>query len=163
MDVRFERKHKGAAGTIEWFTPPSIVGALGGFDMDVCTDRLFIHQYAPIIFDIEDDGLAQEWKGRVWCNPPYGDEAAAWIKKLSEHGNGCTLIFARTETKMWHEHIWPKADAILFIKGRLKFMNLLCEVGGSAGAPSCIVAYGQNNVEALERSGIKGKIVYLKR
>jgi len=39
-----------------------------------------------------------------------------WLEKLKYHGNGIALIFARTETKCFFEHIWNDADAILFFK-----------------------------------------------
>ena len=42
-------------------------------------------------------------------NPPYGSETPKWLKKLSEHGNGIALIYARTETRMFFNYVWDKA------------------------------------------------------
>jgi hypothetical protein len=72
------------------------------------------------------------------------------------------LIFARTETRGFHTEIWDKADAVFFFKGRLKFHKVTGEQGNTANAPSCLVAYGQNNVRALRHSGLKGKLVELR-
>ena len=36
--------------------------------------------------------------GCVWCNPPFGREAAKWMRKMVAHGDGIVLIPARTET-----------------------------------------------------------------
>ena len=39
----------------------------------------------------EQDGLAQPWTGRVWCNPPYGREIGKWVKKAFETAAGGDL------------------------------------------------------------------------
>lgn len=57
-------------------------------------------------------------------------------------GGGIALVFARTETAAFHEHVWNKADAIYFLKGRIRFFNVNGKIGGSAPAPSVLVAYG---------------------
>jgi hypothetical protein len=133
----------------EWLTPPKIIKALGDFDLDPCAPINPPWQTAAKQYDVRDDGLKQVWEGRVWCNPPYGRETFKWIDKLATHGNGIALIFARTETIGFHEHIWNRADAIFFFKGRLKFFHVNGVEGGSANAPSCLVAYGKENVNAL--------------
>lgn len=145
-----------------WLTPPEIIKALGIFDLDPCSPIGRPWDTAKKHFDILDDGLKQEWSGRIWCNPPYGLQATTWLKKLAGHGNGVALIFARTETKMFFSQVWNRADAIFFFEGRLHFYNAAGErAKANAGAPSCLIAYGQNNVAAIEGSGLKGKLVKL--
>ena len=107
--------------------------------------------------------FTKEWHGRVWCNPPYGRQTFEWIHKLAAHGNGMTLIFARTETLGFHYEVWDKADAIFFFKGRLKFHYVDGTQGLSANAPSCLVAYGQNNVEAIKKCQSKWQAYNIKR
>lgn len=143
-------------GKDEWLTPPHIIESLGVFDLDPCSPINRPWDTAKNHLTILDDGLSKNWKGRVWCNPPYGRETFKWIDKLSQHGNGIALIFARTETIGFHEHIWNKADSIFFFKGRLKFHHVTGEQGGSANAPSCLVAFGGANVEAIENSKLTG-------
>lgn len=147
----------------EWLTPPHILNALGTFDLDPCAPIISPWPTAISKFTIEDDGLKQKWNGRVWCNPPYGLQASEWLNKLAEHGNGIALIFARTETKMFFEHVWNKADSVLFIEGRLFFHYVTGEkAAANAGAPSVLVAYGKENSEILKNCNIRGKFVYLK-
>lgn len=160
MNTTFERT---SHGKDEWLTPPTIIKALGEFDLDPCSPIERPWNTAKKHFTIEDNGLSQEWFGRVFCNPPYGSQTGIWLNKCSNYGNAIVLIFARTETKMFFEHIWNKADALLFIKGRLKFFHVTGEVGDSAGAPSVLIAYGKNNVEYLRNSGIEGKLIELKQ
>jgi hypothetical protein len=72
------------------------------------------------------------------------------------------LIFARTETKMFFDCVWNKADAVLFVQGRLYFHHVSGEVAkANAGAPSVLVAYGKQNAEVLRTCGIKGQFLYL--
>ena len=133
----------------EWLTPPDIIKALGEFDLDPSSPINRPWETAKKHYTVEDDGLVQPWEGRVWCNPPYGRETFKWIDKLATHGNGIALIFARTETIGFHDHIWNRADAVFFFKGRLKFHYVDGTQGGTANAPSCLVAYGKENVNAL--------------
>lgn len=159
MDVTFERSLN---TTVEWLTPPELVIKLGEFDLDPCTPINPPFTHAKTNFNVNDDGLKKEWFGRVYMNPPYGKGMDRWIEKLKMHGNGIALIFARTETKCFFNHIWDDAVAILFVKGRIKFYNIDGEQKGTPGAPSIFVAYGNENADALEKSGIEGKFIRLR-
>lgn len=149
----------------EWLTPPHIIKALGLFDLDPCAPHESRRPWdmASRHYSAEDDGLSQPWEGRVWCNPPYGLEAAKWLDRLANHGNGIALIFARTETAMFFEHVWGRADAVLFLRGRLHFHHVDgARAAANAGAPSVLVAYGEHNVQALRDSGIDGQLCLLR-
>src|SRR5205823_2504926 len=67
----------------DWPTPQWLVDQLatefGSFDLDPAADPE--NAKAPVYFTVDDDGLAQPWKGRVWLNPPYGRTIGAWIRK----------------------------------------------------------------------------------
>ncbi len=162
MNVNFETGGDGATATThDWLTPPEILTALGRFDMDPCASQYQPWRTAETQFTIEDDGLAREWVGRVWCNPPYGPHAEKFLKRMAEHGNGIALIFARTETRAFQQWCWKQADGMLFMAGRIKFRLPGGGAAGSAGAPSVLVAYGSENVKSLEASGIAGYVVKL--
>lgn len=142
----------------EWLTPLTIVKALGVFDLDPCSPVVRPWDTAKKHYSILDNGLLKKWEGRIWLNPPYGNETEKWLNRMQLHDNGVSLIFARTETEMFFKHVWGKAASILFMEGRLYFHYVDgTRAKANAGAPSCLVAYGEENVEALERSGIKGK------
>jgi len=146
----------------EWLTPPEILHALGHFNLDPCAPIVRPWPMADKHYTINDMGLFLPWEGRVWLNPPYGLEAADWLSKLSTHGNGIALIFARTETDMFHRYIWEMADAVFFFYGRLFFHYVDGRRAESnAGAPSCLIAYGENNVDAIRKSGLDGKLIIL--
>ena len=158
MNTSFERTNSNE----EWLTPPGIILALGRFDLDPCSPAIRPWPTAKNHYTIEDDGLSKDFFGRVWMNPPYGKQTGRWLQRLSEHGNGIALIFARTETKMFFDYIWNRAHAILFLKGRLKFYDINGnESKNNAGAPSCLVAYGEQNSITLRHSGFKGKYIKL--
>lgn len=155
--------HNPVALKDEWLTPPEIIDALGKFDLDPCSPIGRPWPTAAQHYTIVDDGLKQPWTGRVWCNPPYGLEAARWLNRLAAHGDGIALIFARTETRMFFEHVWSKADALLFIEGRLHFHHVDgSRAKANSGAPSVLVAYGPQNADALRNSGIAGHYVPLR-
>lgn len=144
----------------EWLTPPEIISALGQFDLDPCAPVVRPWDTAEKHYTVNDDGLENEWNGRVWLNPPYGPMTARWLYRLANHGNGIALIFARTETEMFVRNVWERADAVMFIHGRLYFHHVDgTRARANSGAPSCLVAYGANNINALEKSGIAGTLV----
>jgi len=159
----FGNMHGGIDAKNEWLTPPQIIKVLGEFDLDPADGINMPWKTAHKSFTIKDNGLMQKWFGRVWLNPPYGNECGDWARLLSTHGNGIMLTFARPDTKWFHEFVFNKAEAILFIKGRLKFHHIDgTPASNCAGAPSCLIAYGEKNVTALEDSGLNGFLVYLK-
>lgn len=165
MNSLFETGGAGpVATTHDWLTPPELLAALGAFDLDPCASQFQPWKTAKTQLTIADDGLAREWAGRVWCNPPYGDKAAEWLARCGAHGNAIALIFARTETAAFQAHVFGAATALLFIRGRLRFR---LPGGGhataNAGAPSVLVAYGTENAECLARCGIEGALVWLKK
>lgn len=77
-------------------------------------------------FTQEDDGLSQPWSGTVWCNPPYGKAIPSWLQKaIKEQARGVTsvfLVFARTDTRWFHELVLPYAE-VRFLPGRVKFTH----------------------------------------
>lgn len=89
----------------EWYTPPKYIEAarevMGGIDLDPasCATANQIVK-ATAYYTKEQNGLEQNWKGRVWLNPPYGrtvrmkatrkSTIGLFIEKLLqeyEHGN----------------------------------------------------------------------------
>jgi hypothetical protein len=155
--------HSPVAQKDEWLTPPHILAALGTFDLDPCAPVVRPWSTAAHHFTIEDNGLAMQWAGRIWCNPPYGLAAAQWLARLAAHGDGIALIFARTETRMFFDHVWPKASGLLFLEGRLHFHHVNgSRADANSGAPSVLVAYGERNAEVLRTCSLPGKYVPLR-
>lgn len=144
--------------TDEWLTPPNIIRALGAFDLDPCSPVNRPWDTAKQHYTIADNGLLLPWHGRVWLNPPYGNTMIAWLKKMAAHADGIALTFARTETAAFQQHVFPVAMSMLFIKGRLSFFTVRGTVAGNTGAaPSVLIAYGEQNTDALANCGIAGK------
>jgi len=148
--------HQSAAMKSEvWLTPPEILQSLGPFDLDPCAPSVRPWEMARDHISLPADGLAAEWWGRVWLNPPFGTKAAAWLRKMKAHGNGIALIPARTETAMFYESVWGGGDAVCFLKGRPHFHHVDgTRAPFNSGAPICLVAYGLDNVEALKRASL---------
>lgn len=124
-----------------WATPPEFFAKLHqefSFELDVCA--LPENAKCPSYFTPEDDGLAQEWRGVCWMNPPYGREIGKWVRKAVDSARaGATvvcLVPARTDTAWWHEYV-TRASEIRFVRGRLKFGA----AANSAPFPSAIVVF----------------------
>ena len=121
-------------GENEWYTPAEHIEAaramMGGFDLDPASSEIANRTVrAERIFTIEDDGLAHEWGGRVWLNPPY---AQPWIarfadKVVAEAASGriieaIVLTHKYTDTA-WFHTIAGACDAICFTRGRIGFLS----------------------------------------
>lgn len=134
--------HQSAARkTDEWYTPPSIFAALSiDFDLDPASPGAAVVPWVPAArcFTQTDNGLVQPWQGRVWLNPPYGDETRKWLSKLAAHGDGIALVFARTDTA-WAQDAIVRSSAICLIAGRLHFIRSDGRpANANAGAPSML-------------------------
>jgi len=150
----------------EWYTPQFIFDALGiEFDLDPCSPGKEIVPWIPARhhLTIEEDGLTAVWEGNVFMNPPYGTDTPKWFKKLAEHGNGIGLVFARTDTQ-WFQNFVPLADGICFIRGRVSFISAkyagvyarghIFVPRGGCGAASMLIAFGEQNNEALRKANL---------
>lgn len=156
-----QRPVRGATDT--WLTPPGLIEALGPFDLDPCCPPTMPWSTAAKMIHWPENGLAAEWSGRVWLNPPYGAATGRWLRKLAEHNNGIALIFARTETADFHAHVWSKATALLFLRGRLHFHHANGKrAKANAGAPSVLVAYGATAAMTMRMADLTGQFIALK-
>ena len=155
-----QRPHRGATDT--WLTPPEILADLGPFDLDPCAALMQPWRTAAKQYTIEDDGLAQDWDGFVWLNPPFGPDAEKWLARLGGYVHGIALVPARTETRWFVSQIWDKADALYFLHGRPHF-HLIdgARAKGNSGAPIVLVAYGMEAVTRLEHTKLAGTFVPL--
>ena len=111
--------------TVEWSTDDAFFEQVNrefNFTVDVAADST--NAKCERFYDIDSDGLMQNWDGEtVWCNPPYGRRIADWIYKAAvSEATTVLLVPARTDVKWFHEIVIPHAE-VRFIKGRLKFGN----------------------------------------
>jgi phage N-6-adenine-methyltransferase len=128
----------------EYETPWSLfnpLDAMYNFTVDVCATAK--NTKCKKYFSPADNGLAQEWTGVCWMNPPYGREVEPWIKKAYETAmtgaaTVVALLPARTDTKWFHRYIYGKAE-IRFLEGRVNFIRE--GKSGPATFPSMIVVW----------------------
>ncbi len=142
-----------------WLTPPSLVKSLGHFDLDPCSPIGAPWRLAPLWYTEVEDGLKQPWHGRVFMNPPYGAKTKVWLEKMKRHGNGIALVPSRVETKMFFDHVWGVADAILFPNKRIHFFSNDGAKGKSPNFAAVLIAYGRHNVDALRTCEARGAII----
>lgn len=137
------------SATPEWYTPRHIIDRVlrvfgGEIDLDPCSnsaDPGEANVPANDYYTALTDGLAQQWHGRVYMNPPYGDEVSQWVARLTEAYEGgeideaIALLPARTDTNWFR----PLGDHVIaFIRGRLRFSG----AENSAPFPSVVVYLG---------------------
>lgn len=148
--------------TQTWLTPPAVLEALGHFDLDPCGHPAW--PTAATRYCLPQDGLALPWFGRVFLNPPYEKTViGAWLERLWRHGRGVALIFARTETDAFFRHVWERAHALRFLRGRLHFhLPDGSRAEANAGAPSVLIGYGAEELDTLEACQLPGQFVPLR-
>jgi hypothetical protein len=150
----------GSSASDEWYTPTHIVelavATLGAIDLDPCW-----HPDSPIratrTYTMAEDGLAHDWAGRLWLNPPYGRTVGTWIGKLVDEYNAgrvteaLALIPARVDTA-WFQLLdaFPRC----FPHGRLTFSDS----ENSAPFPAAIPYLGPNIRRFVEVFGAIGGI-----
>lgn len=129
-----------------WETPQDFFNSLNdifNFNLDACAE----HETAKVgnYFTVEDDALIQDWRGIVWCNPPYGREQIKFIDKAfnesKKHNSTVVMLIpARPDTKVWHDVVFKNSSQVCFVRGRLKF-------GASkynAPFPCALVVFGEH-------------------
>lgn len=137
-------------GTDNWGTPDLFFRRLDerfNFGLDSCAEAW--NAKCDRYYSEKTNGLLQPWESWTWCNPPYS-KILYWYAKASmeaSKGNSSVLLtFARTDTKAFHKYAML-ASEIIFIKGRLKFVNPETRMEAqSAPAPSMVVIFDSGNI-----------------
>lgn len=138
----------------DWYTPPEVFDALGlTFDLDPCSPGAEHWVPARKVYTKADDGLSQPWEGVVFMNPPFGGRFGhvPWMERFFDHRNGVAIVRAYTSSSWWHD-LMPRADAILFPRGKTKFIRPDGSIGKAPGHGVVLVGMGYTSCNALERS-----------
>lgn len=154
---------RGTTGTgeNEWYTPQEFIErareVMGGFDVDPASSAAAQEKVrAAQFFTEETNGLEQEWRGRVWLNPPYAQPLISeFMEKLcSEYLEGrCTEAIALTHNytdTRWFQGTAAHASAICFTKGRVKFYSPSGEVAAPTQGQAFF--YFGSNVDAFVKA-----------
>jgi ParB family chromosome partitioning protein len=126
------------SGDEQWFTPPEWLerarSVLGEFDLDPASHPAAQEQVqAKRFFTAEENGLAQDWHGVVWLNPPYTQPfIERFVDKLiAEVAAGRTtaaiLLTHNSTDTVWGQKALTACDAVCFPAGRIRFVSLYRE------------------------------------
>jgi hypothetical protein len=138
--------------TDDHYTPPFIFEALKlEFDIDVAAPVGGVPWIpAKKHYSLIDDGLTSDWKGLIWCNPPYS-KITPWALKMLDHGNGIALL--PVGKSQWFDLLWKEADGILGLPSTLRFIKSDQTVAGIM-TTTVLFSFGKTATEALRNSGL---------
>jgi len=133
------------------YTPKWVFDALSlTFDIDVASPPGGIPWIPKVrYFTKADDGLAQPWVGRIWCNPPYS-RPGPWVDRMMEHGNG--ILLACVSKSKWMDRLWASEAAIVLLHNKMEFEKPGAETAGIS-FPTFLAAWGDDNIAAIGRIG----------
>ena len=131
----------------EHYTPAWMFRSMGiVFDLDVAAPEGGIEWIpAKKSYSIKDDGLASEWQGRVWMNPPFS-KSTPWVEKFIAHNNGIALLVV--SRSKWFRDLWEAADGIMPTPYNLKFERPDGKAK-SIAFQTFLFALGEENVQGL--------------
>jgi site-specific DNA-methyltransferase (adenine-specific) len=97
------------------------------FDLDAAASAR--NAKCPRFLTLQENALVCTWPGlSTFINPPYGRGGVGkWFRKMEleiEQGEPETIVSltaARTDTRWFSDIVWPKADEVRFVKGRIIF------------------------------------------
>ena len=140
----------------EWLTPPSILRALGQFDLDPCAPSYRPWPMADKHYTAAEDGLSSPWHGRVWLNPPFDRfTRPLWMSRMADHNNGIMLVPAACETKAFADSVFGRCSGLLMLGSRPRFHYVDgSQASANSGCTIALVAYGDENLDALRASGL---------
>ena len=121
-----------AKAPVEWYTPQEYIemarAVLGEIDLDPATNSLAQKWIkASSYFTKDDDGLAQQWYGRVWCNPPYGRRVNQWLEKaIDSYETGeieAVILLLNRTGAAWYSKLKKRVSAVCEVQRRIAFID----------------------------------------
>jgi hypothetical protein len=106
---------------------------------------------------ITHDSLTVPWRGFSWMNAPFGarNGLEPWLGKFFEHADGIALVPDRTSAPWWQRYA-PRADLILFVAPKIKFLEVNGTPGKWPAQGTCLLAIGERGCAALVRAAERG-------
>ena len=109
------------------------------------------------------DGLHHPWhhgEGEtIFVNPPFSD-MPNWIDKMileASKGNSILALLPHQSDRAWYESILDAAKSIVFIRGKVNYINLLTGTSPRGGAPFPVFAV---HFDGGSKERIKGTVAY---
>ena len=151
---------------MEWWTPKKYIDAvlevMGAIDLDPASNAKANEIVgADRFYSTKNDGLAKQWQGKVFLNPPYGKIGPWFIEKLYESlGSGVdeaiVLVNSRATDADWFQ---PMFEGVLcFTDHRIDFDSPDNKETSSTHG-SCFIYFGPNEQKFAEIFGRFGNIV----
>ena len=146
----------------EHYTPSKYIEAarsvMGAIDLDPAScEQANLTVKAALFFTEDDDGLNQEWNGRVWLNPPYGRQVGDFIAKLegSTIDQAIVLVNAHCTDTIWFQPLWN--GTLCFTNHRINFHGDDLRSGSTHG--SVFVYFGNHPEKFIKHFKQFGPIV----
>ena len=122
------------SGENEWYTPAVYIEAakqvMGEIDLDPASSAKAQETVgARVWYDKDENGLEQDWTGRVWLNPPYAsgliDKFMAKLRESfdSRHVDAAISLTNNATDTDWFGGAAESASAICHVAKRIKFLN----------------------------------------
>ena len=140
--------------TEEWYTPSDVIdrvrAVLGDIDLDPASNPVANEVVkARRIYTKDDDGLVQDWHGKVFLNPPFGsDKISQFVEKLVDEyqsGNVSEAILLTESLSLpnWFSKAIAACNAMFITTDRFYYWNDDNETqrGWSKG---CLFYFGKN-------------------
>lgn len=133
----------------ERYTPRWIFDGMGlEFDMDPASPGANAGDCVPATRKIAkaENGLALEWHGMVWLNPPFS-ASTAWADRFKEHGNG--VFLGPVANSRWAIQLMNAAD-LVWLCSDFAFTHPT-HAGKRSSMPLFMAAMGIDAVRGLRR------------
>lgn len=138
----------------ERYTPRWVFDNLGlQFDLDPASPGEGNGDCVPAArkLTVSDDGLAAEWSGLVWLNPPFSN-SSAWARRFIEHGNG--LFLGPIANGKWRHELMMAAD-VMWMCSDFAFTHPT-HAGKRSSMPLFFAAIGDTAAAGLTRLAASG-------
>ena len=137
----------------ERYTPAWVFEGLGlSFDTDPASPGVGDFVPAARKFTKADDGLAREWVGSVWLNPPFS-ESDRWARRWIAHSRG--VFLGPVANSAWCVDLMRAADLVWFVRD-FAFHHPL-HAGKRSSMPLFFASIGEAETAGLHRLATSGR------